>query len=241
MWRRVTYKGHKLASSLFSVIFPSTCPACQNPTDNIHYAPICIRCWDSIKRYSGPSCSVCAAPLVSEHSQRCGECLHRRPHFSTVLNFGLYSDTLSEAIHLLKFTGLKRLARPLGRLLTELPIPEADGIVPVPVSRKTLKERGFNQTLVLSRVLSKSTKIPVHSDILFKKRDTPAQIGLGAKERITNLKNSFEVKRRIDDLRLLLLDDVMTTGATVRECSKTLIKAGAREVIVITLARSVLA
>jgi ComF family protein len=156
-----------------------------------------------------------------------------------VLNFGLYSDALSEAIHALKFSGMKRLARPLGRLLTELSFPHLDGIVPVPVTRKTLRDRGFNQTLLLSQVLSRKIEIPIFMDMLYKKRDTLPQIGLGARERGVNLKNAFGVKEDVTDKRLLLLDDVMTTGATVRECSKTLRKAGAKEVVVVTLARAV--
>ena len=155
-----------------------------------------------------------------------------------VLNFGLYSGVLSEAIHLLKFSGLKRLAKPLGKLLTELPIPSIDGIVPVPVTNRTLRERGFNQALLLSVVLSRQLRIPVYMDILYKKMDTPAQIGLGARERAHNLRNAFAVRGRLRNQRLLLLDDVMTTGATVRECAKTLVKSGAREVVVVTLARS---
>jgi ComF family protein len=155
-----------------------------------------------------------------------------------VLNFGLYSGVLSEAIHLLKFSGLKRLAKPLGKLLTELPIPSIDGIVPVPVTNRTLRERGFNQALLLSVVLSRQVRIPVYMDILYKKMDTPAQIGLGARERAHNLRNAFAVRGRLRNQRLLLLDDVMTTGATVRECAKTLVKSGAREVVVVTLARS---
>lgn len=115
-----------------------------------------------------------------------------------------------------------------------------DGIVPVPVTRKTLKERGFNQTLLLSDTVSRHFKIPVHMDLLNKKKDTLPQIGLGARERINNIKNVFEVKGRINKMRLILLDDVMTTGATVRECSKVLMKAGAEEVVVVTLARSIL-
>jgi len=155
-----------------------------------------------------------------------------------VLNFGLYSGVLSEAIHLLKFSGLKRLAKPLGKLLTELPIPSIDGIVPVPVTNRTLRERGFNQALLLSVVLSRQVRIPVYMDILYKKMDTPAQIGLGARERAHNLRNAFAVRGRLRNQRLLLLDDGMTTGATVRECAKTLVKSGAREVVVVTLARS---
>jgi ComF family protein len=181
---------------------------------------------------------ICANPVVSEYSRRCGECLRQSPPFSRVLNYGLYSGALSEAIHLLKFSGLRRLARPLGRLLAELPIPEMDGIVPVPVSTKTLRERGFNQTLLLARSLSHHLSIPVRMNFLFKKKETPPQIGLSARERVRNLRNSFEVKGRLGKHRLILLDDVMTTGATARECARTLRKAGAEEVVVVTLARS---
>jgi len=155
-----------------------------------------------------------------------------------VLNYGIYSGALSEAIHLFKFSGLRRLARPLARLLTELPIPDMDGIVPVPVSTKTLRERGFNQTLLLSKSLSRHLRIPVHMNLLLKKKETLPQIGLSAKERVSNLRNSFEVRGKLNKPRLLLLDDVMTTGATARECAKALMKAGAEEVVVVTLARS---
>lgn len=155
-----------------------------------------------------------------------------------VLNYGIYSGALAEAIHAFKFSGLKRLARPLGNLMTELRIPRMDGIVPVPVSTRTLRERGFNQTLLLSRILSRHLAIPLHMNLLLKKRETLPQIGLGAKERGRNLRGAFEVSRKLDRQGIILLDDVMTTGATVRECAKTLKKAGAGEVVVITLARS---
>lgn len=115
-----------------------------------------------------------------------------------------------------------------------------DGIVPVPVTKKTLRERGFNQALLLSVVLSRQVRMPVYVDMLYKKRDTPPQIGLGAKERARNLRNAFEVRGKLHNPRLLLLDDVMTTGATVRECAKTLVKSGAQEVVAVTLARSIL-
>ncbi len=113
-----------------------------------------------------------------------------------------------------------------------------DGIIPVPVTGKTLRARGFNQTLLIAKSVSVRLHIPLEMDILFKTRETPPQIGLGARERAVNLRNSFGVKGRLDKTRLLLLDDVMTTGATARECAKVLRKAGAGEVVVITLARS---
>ncbi len=177
-------------------------------------------------------------PFSSEYSDICGQCLKKAPPFSKVINYGLYEGALAEAINQLKFHGVKRLSKPLGILLQSLDLPAMDSIVPVPLSIKGLRERGFNQSLLIARIVSKKISAPLLMDILLKKKETPPQVGLSAKERLLNLKNAFEVNRDIKGLRLLLVDDVMTTGATVTECSKVLMKAGAKEVIVLTLARS---
>ncbi|MFZ3122980.1 MAG: ComF family protein [Thermodesulfovibrionales bacterium] len=155
-----------------------------------------------------------------------------------VLNYGIYSGALAEAINLMKFSGLRRLANPMGKLFLNLEMPECDGIIPVPLSKSALRERGFNQSLLMAKVISKKLKTPLYMDTLLKRKDTLPQVGLRAKERMKNLKGAFKASGKINKLRLLLLDDVMTTGATARECSKTLMRAGAKEVIVITLARA---
>jgi ComF family protein len=177
-------------------------------------------------------------PFASEYGQVCGQCLKKDPPFSKVLNYGLYEGALSAAINHLKFYGVKRLARPLAGLLCTFDLPGLDGIVPVPLSISRLRERGFNQSLLVARVMSRKFHIPLLMDNLMKTRETPPQIGLSAKERLLNLKNAFGVEGNINGFRLLLVDDVMTTGATVTECSKVLIKAGAKEVTVLTLARA---
>jgi ComF family protein len=177
-------------------------------------------------------------PFASEYAEICGHCLKKAPPFSKVLNYGLYEGVLAEAINHLKFHGLKRLAKPLGSLLTVFDLVGLDGVMPVPLSIRRLRERGFNQSLLIARVISKKFHIPLLMDNLLKIKETPPQIGLSAKERLLNLKNAFEVRGSIQGLRLLLIDDVMTTGATVTECSKELMKAEAKEVIVLTLARA---
>ncbi len=138
----------------------------------------------------------------------------------------------------MKFYGLKRLAKSLGSLLAVYDLSGSDGIVPVPLSIKSLRARGFNQSLLIARVVSKTLNVPLLMDNLRKIKETPPQIGLSARERLSNLKNAFDVRGSIQGLRLLLVDDVMTTGATVTECTKVLMKAGAKEVTVLTLARA---
>jgi predicted amidophosphoribosyltransferase len=105
------------------------------------------------------------------------------------------------------------MARPIGRLLLNLDFPQADGIVPVPLSIKGMRERGFNQSLLIAKFISKGIKVPLLMDLLFKKKETLPHIGLSSKERMLNLKNVFGVREEIKELRLLLVDDVMTTGA----------------------------
>lgn len=228
----------KNLGNLLNLLFPSKCPVCGNRSDNHLYNPFCTKCWRGIERYSGPACSICGIPTVSSLTITCESCLKTKPPFSKVLYYGIYDGALKEAIHLLKFNGVKRLSKPLGLLLPELPIPEVNGIIPVPMHYKNLKQREFNQTAAISRHLSKELKIPLMLHVLKKIKETPPQTDVTGKERLKNIKNVFRTCGEINGLDLLLIDDVITTGATARECSKALIKAGAKSVTVVALARS---
>ena len=237
MWN--TFKNrYALISHLINILYPSPCPLCGGTADKFIYSPLCKYCWSQIRRYTGPSCRICAMPFSSELSSICGQCLKQFPPFSKVINFGVYEGALAEAIYQLKFHGVRRISKPLTTLLSNISLPVVDGIVPVPLHIKSLRERGFNQSLLIARKLSRSLRLPLFMDILIKKKETPPQIGLSAKERISNVKNAFTVQGNVKGQRILLVDDVMTTGATVRECSHALVNAGAREVIVATIARS---
>jgi len=145
---------------------------------------------------------------------------------------------LKEAIHLLKFSGVKRLAKPLGNFIVELVEDEFDALVAVPLHIKRLREREFNQSALLCHHLSRKFNKPLLHNALTKNRETFLQTSLSGEERRRNLKGAFSASRDIGGMRLLLVDDVITTGATVNECSATLKRAGAKEIIVTALARS---
>jgi competence protein ComFC len=113
-----------------------------------------------------------------------------------------------------------------------------DAVIPVPLSPSGLKERGFNQALLLAYHLSKKKNLPLLMDVLAKITDTPPQVGLSAKERAANVRKAFACRKKLSDMSILLIDDVMTTGATANACSKELLKAGARNVYVLTLSRA---
>ncbi len=201
-------------------------------------APFCSECWSGIEKYTGPSCRICATPITSEDATVCAECMKKPPLFSKATSFGLYEDTLASAIHFFKFQRIRRLHRPLSDLLLQFDMSGIDALIPVPLSVRGLRERGFNQSLLLAKSLSDKNKVPLIIDGLLKKTNTPAQIGLSKKERGLNLKGSFTTERNFSGMRLLLVDDVITTGSTANECSKVLLRAGAKEVQVLTLARA---
>lgn len=237
MWIASRLK-HALTARALNLLFPSFCPSCSRPTDAIRYAPFCRMCWSEIKKYTGPSCRVCATPLVSDHADICAACMKTPPPFSRVISFGIYEHVLAMAIHHFKFCDNRRLYRPLGDLLTGYDIAMFDALMPVPLSLHDLRKRGFNQSLLVARHLSRKKKGRLIIDGLSKVRDTAPQVGLSARERQRNVKNAFRAERNFSGMNILLFDDVMTTGATVRECSRQLLKAGAREVHVLTLARA---
>ena len=227
-----------LIPKFINFLYPSECPSCSKETDALSTAPFCSACWSRIEKYAGPSCRVCATPFTSENATVCAECMKKPPHFAKAISYGLFDGTLAAAIHLFKFQRIKRLHRPLGNLLLSFDIAGFDALIPVPLTVRGLRERGFNQSLLLAKTFADKTKMPLIMDGLLKKKDTAAQIGLSKNERRLNLKGAFTTGRKFQGMRLLLIDDVMTTCSTADECSKELLRAGASEVMVLTLARA---
>ncbi len=164
--------------------------------------------------------------------------MRKPPFFSKAHCFGIYNGTLSEAINLFKFHGIKRLSRPLGQFLLDFNINGIEAIVPVPLSAGGLRRRGFNQSLLLAKSVSDNKNTPLIMDGLFKKAETLPQVGLPAKDRTKNLKGAFLAAKQFTGKRVMLVDDVMTTGATVASASKALMEGGALRVSVLTVARA---
>ncbi len=225
-------------SRLLNLLFPSRCPMCDSKSDSHLYNPICSHCWSIIQKYDGPSCRVCGIPSISHQTTLCESCIKNKQPFSKILYYGLYEGALRKAIQLFKFSGIKRLSKPLGSLLLQLRIPKADVIIPVPLHLKRLRQREFNQTALMGRCLAKELKIPMIIDNLIKVRETPPQTSLKREERLKNVKKTFSAHESLRDKDILLIDDVITTGATVKECSHLLMKAGAKSVTVAALAHS---
>lgn len=229
-----------MINKLLRVLFPESCPVCKKPSADHSTAPICLDCWQGISQYQGPICQKCGKPLVSNISVTCGDCLADKPAFKWVRSFGIYDGTLKKAINLFKYYGIKRLSKPLSEFMFKMKIPAVDVVVPVPLSKKKLKQREFNHAALLAKYISIYLGTRVTLDCLVKVKETMPQVGLSAKERGKNVRNAFLAKNNefIKGKNILLVDDVLTTGATIRECSKSLKSAGAGEIYAITLAYS---
>ena len=186
----------------------------------------------------------CRSPFLSayplDEEQRCGLCRRGVRGFDAAYSFGFFEGELRELIHLFKYGRVQTLAKPLGRLLA-LALPRDasfDVIVPMPLHWRKRWQRGFNQSELLARDLGRRTHIRV-SAALQRVRNTASQAGLTSAKRRQNVSGAFRAKKRmLAGKSVLLIDDVMTTGATAASCARALKLSGARQVTLLTLARA---
>jgi ComF family protein len=227
---------------------PPKCPFCGDLTDSFSSDRPCPSCLSRIKFFSPPRCPRCGIgfPSPSDQDHLCSGCLNGEPPFAKARSLCPYEGLIAEIIPRFKFGGVASLAKPLGILLAEYRDPEfpfsgIDLLIPVPLHIRRLRERGFNQSLLLAREVSRRRSIPLNFTALQRSRQTQPQTQLSGPQRQKNVRGAFEVRSAgvLVDKRVLLIDDVFTTGATVQECAKALLDAGAKSVDVLTLARVV--
>lgn len=230
-------------------ILPAECLSCRR---NLGADPIpffCTDCWQTIHPLRQPSCARCDQPFVSTAATSyspghlCQSCQERPPAFERAWTLYPYLSPLQEAICAFKYRGKSRLGAPLARLMVHAlpPALDVDLIIPVPLHPSRLRAREFNQSLLLADQISRHLARPVAATSLVRVLATDPQTTLSRHERLRNLRQAFAVRaaEQIVDRRVLLIDDVYTTGTTLNECAKTLRKAGSGPVYAITLARTV--
>jgi ComF family protein len=247
-----------MASSAFALVFPAACPLCGRECAQPGWAGLCDSCWAGIRRWEGPVCAGCGLPIAagaddSAPESLCGVCRRGEYEFDFARSFAVYAETPRSAILLLKFRRRERLGLQLGELLA--PLWSAHGefvelenpvLVPVPLHRARQRERGFNQAEVLARGLVRGLKKAgkaapqVDADCLARTRPTLPQAGLSFRARQENVRGVFKVTETggVSGRDVVLIDDVMTTGATLSSCASALKKAGAQRVAALTLARA---
>jgi ComF family protein len=234
---------------LLDLVFPAICPVCRKRSDDPRHRPFCVACWAELPRLVGPGCATCGTPYPGLGGDLvCGECRQApAPPYAFVRAVAEYRGGMRDAIHALKYGRRAAVGAPLGALLAEVgaarlpgpPAAVADALVPVPLHPTRRRERGFNQAELLADVCAAAWSVPALGGAMRRQRPTPPQAGLDGPARRRNVIGAFTVVRpgEVVGRRLILVDDVLTTGATAGAAARALLDAGARAVGVLVLAR----
>ncbi len=220
-----------LASALLDLLYPPRCAACGEAGE-----PFCGTCADAIVP-PAEGCPRCGLP---GRATACGACLARPPAFDALQAAGLFGGPLADAIHALKYGDRPALARPLGRwLAASVSLPPGALVVAVPLGRRRRLTRGYDQAGRLAEHLARAAGAALLVGALRRVRETPPQVGRTRAARAANVAGAFVAEpRRVAGRALVLVDDVVTTGATADAAARALLAAGARGVTVVALARA---
>jgi ComF family protein len=225
----------KAAAELTQRIFGGTCLLCRGAAER---ELLCSACDGDLPRLNQARCPRCALP--SAGGATCGRCLARPPRFDATVAALEYRFPADVLVHALKFRGELALAGLLARLLAQRIAPgrRVHLIVPVPLAAQRLRERGYNQALEIARHLAAATGARLAPQACERSRDTPAQTGLALEERTANVRGAFRAARALDGATVAVVDDVMTTGATLDEMAGALKASGASCVVNWVVART---
>ncbi len=226
---------------ILDVVYPPVCGLCGRQADS-EDGLVCRRCWEFIQGMEAPYCSGCRQLLFD--SVTCPKC---KPPPLVVFSLGYYEGHLQDIIHDLKFQFLKPLAVGLGERMADMIVPRSDRIrpdmvIPVPLHDSRRYYRGFNQAEELAREIAHRLDIPLQSDVLHMRRKTRQQARLPASQRETNVRGAFAVsddRGLLPGRRVILVDDVTTTGATLRENARVLREAGVTKIVAAVAATAV--
>jgi ComF family protein len=235
-------RAQRLMNQVLRFLLPWACAGCRRPLASLQDEGFCGFCWLKLPRILGTVCRLCGIPL-KDGGNLCFVC-HQAPSKLLIRAATEYDGALPPALHRFKYAGRKTLSHSFSILLERAweryrELQPADALVPVPLHPSSHRDRGYNQALILAHSFSSLVGIPVLTQALTRIRRTAPQFKLQKTERLTNLKNAFltPTPALIKGTRLLLIDDVCTTGTTLRECAHALRRAGAVQVKALVLAR----
>lgn len=237
-----------LLSNLLDLLFPPLCHVCREFIGRGKKIHLCPTCSAGFTPIGPPLCTICGTPFLTgggmDHP--CGRCLSHPPPYDAARAAFLFHGPARDLIHRFKYNRHIQLRRPLGLLLAERLAPVVtqwgvDLLLPVPLHRRRLRQRGFNQAALLVELLAGEWRLPLARHLLQRTRWTEPQVNLPAHERPGNVKGAFALLRpaEVKGRRIVLVDDVFTTGSTIAECGRVLKRAGASAVYAVTLARAV--
>jgi ComF family protein len=224
-----------MIDSILNFILPMACVICNAQVLERRFSAVCPECWDTLSPVGAPLCLRCGMPAVAIEGP-CGRCRTGENIFDFARSAVIFNQPARKIVHHLKYSDRVSLARPIGRILQDLMKRECfvgEVVIPVPLHRSRERERGFNQAELIARNLA----LPVDPKILRRRKHTPSQTGLSRAERAKNLAAAFELRGSVAGTRVLVVDDVLTTGSTMNEIAKVLKRGKAARVEVLTFAR----
>ncbi|MGB7815809.1 MAG: ComF family protein [Methylotenera sp.] len=220
--------------SFINAILKQHCLLCASPGGNIH--AVCRACLNDLPWHPKTSCPQCG---LSSSGQVCGSCISSPPDFDATQAVFLYAYPIDAMMQRYKYGSLLNISQTFGQLLSQkINIDSVDLIIPMPMHHARIKERGFNQALEIAKVLTKNHKEKLDYKSAERQKLTPPQASLPLKKRVKNIKGAFKVNGDLTGKRIAIVDDVMTTGASLNELAKTLKKAGASHVECWVIART---
>lgn len=226
------------------LLFPPTCLGCARRLVTSRPPLFCADCLAAVVYLDSPCCTCCGTPFPIGADHLCGACLVQAPAFDRARSLLLYQPPVATVLRTLKFGGQLTGLTTLAALVTQSTFMDhftpPDYILPVPLHLNRLRQRGFNQARIIAASCLPQWRDRVKTDLLLRIRPTVPQTHLSGQERRSNLKKAFIPANgvQLEEKRILLVDDIFTTGSTVNECSQALRRAGAARIEVFTLARS---
>lgn len=247
MLRVALASGKHVARMAVNTIFPPRCFLCAEMV--VQAGHICTDCWQNLHFITAPQCHSCGHPFeyALADGALCGGCIEHEPPYDMARAVLSYDDASRKLVTRFKFGDMLHPAEALANWMVRAGkdcLADADMMMPVPLHRVRLIRRRYNQAALLAKAISKQSKVPLLVDGMVRVRRTTPQTGLSRRQRKVNVRGAFQLSEQalqaVQKKRIVLIDDVMTTGATLEACAILLKKAGAAEVRVLTLARTLL-
>jgi ComF family protein len=233
-----------LVQKLLSHLFPSRCILCHQTIKEHavnNHVELCANCYKT-QPFNSTCCVRCALPLAEDTVENtlCGRCIRKLPEFDYAHSLFRYEDDIIRLVHQLKFSEKITYARSIGEILQSKlnPADMPECLLPVPLHASRLRQRGFNQSIEISRIISKKLELPIEYNAVVRQRSTSSQTGLNAQQRRKNIKGAFSLCCKINYKHVLIIDDVMTTGSTVNELARLLKRNNVERVGVLSIARA---